>query len=79
MKWTDFLIVPVLAITILIVAIYHYRFNQPDAAPEAVVSDIPDFKSYTNVKKKKLDFFNFMLPLVRQRADQLGQASSLRT
>ncbi|HIG39572.1 MAG TPA: hypothetical protein EYQ14_03405 [Gammaproteobacteria bacterium] len=30
------------------------------------MEEIPDFKSYTNVKQKKHDFFNFMLPLVRR-------------
>ena len=37
---------------------------QPD--PAESVSEIPDFRNYTDTAKKKEDFFEFLLPKIRQ-------------
>ncbi len=65
MKWKEFLIVPLLTITIAAIALFHYQFERQLTPLEPTFERPPDFKSYSNVKQKKLDFFSFMLPLVR--------------
>jgi len=66
MKWSDYVILPLLAGTVLVIAIYHYRFAADDTVSGRRSGPIPDFKSYTNVLKKKSDYFNYMLPMVRE-------------
>lgn len=68
MQWRQFILVPIVAI--ILVTFFLLR---PDSdAPEEDVPDpvskqevIPDFASYRDVRKKKSDFFNFLLPMIR--------------
>ncbi len=40
-------------------------------AETAHVSDIPDFAAYSDVRTKKQEFFNFMLPYIREANEQI--------
>ena len=73
MKWTEFLIIPLFAIAILLIVWFDHTHSvkQEGIGGEVKTSDIPDFRSYTNVKEKKNDFFNFMLPMIRRANDQV--------
>jgi Bax protein len=54
----------------------------PSAVPEVkpLVRPIPDFAGYTNVQKKKSDFFNYMLPIIRAGNAQVrSERLSLQT
>ncbi len=54
----------------------------PNLVPEVkpLVAPIPDFAGYTNVQKKKSDFFNYMLPIVRAGNAQIrSERLSLQT
>ena len=41
--------------------------RNPTGVPEVkpMITPMPDFAGYTNVQKKKSDFFNYMLPIIR--------------
>ena len=75
MKGSDFLGIVFLVACIAGIALFHYTPKEPtnvdvDKTPTKSVSAIkvnapPDFKSYTDVVKKKHDFFNYMLPLIQ--------------
>ena len=45
--------------------------NGPLPQPEAAPQEIPDFAGYTNVRQKKSDFFQFMLPNIRSGNAQI--------
>ena len=40
-----------------------------DAVAEVAIGALPDFTKYTDVKAKKRDFFNFLLPRIRKAND----------
>ncbi len=61
------MIVPVLIMTIIGIAAYHYRLRDIEQiSPQPASADVPDFKSFSDVKEKKLAFFSYMLPMVRE-------------
>lgn len=43
--------------------------NEPSAS--LIQKDLPDFSGYTDIKQKKKDFFQFLLPLIRQANQQI--------
>lgn len=63
-KLSEILIIP-LMILLLIGFLYLERstIRQPPLLPFPIT--VPDFSSYTDVKRKKTDFFEFMLPTIR--------------
>lgn len=76
MKGSDFLGIVFLVVCIAGIALFHYTPKEPtnvdiDKTLKKPVNTTkigtpPDFKSYTDVVKKKHDFFNYMLPLIQQ-------------
>lgn len=68
MKWAQHAIIPVtILMVIAIVAYARMRDVEEVVTPEKyeVSEVIPDFGSYTDVKAKKKDFFDYMLPMIR--------------
>lgn len=68
MKWNEIVVITITAV--LAVAVFGYRVSQQSGEVAGierlpVPSNIPDFSSYTDVRKKKEDFFEFMLPMIR--------------
>ena len=47
--------------------------KEPEKQPDPVPSDIPDFASILDVKKKKATFFGYMKTMVDQENDRLDQ------
>ena len=71
MKWQEWAIIPALGLVLLAISYYHYQVKRPPEPPLVVEEtlpkaiDKPDFSSYVDVKQKKHDFFQYMLPLIQ--------------
>ena len=64
-KWTEAAVLPLTLILLAGFLFLERPSKAPDPLLEPLPSYIPDFSSYTDVKAKKRDFFNFMLPIIR--------------
>lgn len=65
------LLVLTVLVTIPITIIHQWRLQQPEPVAEAKpTSAIPDFSNYQDVKAKKSDFFNYLLPMIRRANDK---------
>lgn len=71
MKWTDYAILLTMAVTITVIALIYESTRKviPEAEPAVAQPTIPDFSAYTDVKEKKREFFNFLLPRIRKAND----------
>ena len=64
-KWTEFAVL-LLTLILLVGFLFLERPNRVLGPPLASLPKyVPDFSSYTDVKVKKQDFFEFMLPMIR--------------
>lgn len=66
----------IIPITVLFVAglVGYSRLQLPEEAPpqtQPAVMEIPDFASYKDVNAKKQDFFDFILPMIREANQQV--------
>lgn len=68
MKWNEFVVIA-LAVVLSLTIFGYSRYQQPGTVADTprlpVASSIPDFGSYKDVRKKKEDFFEFLLPMIR--------------
>ncbi|MDZ7684883.1 MAG: glucosaminidase domain-containing protein [Gammaproteobacteria bacterium] len=66
MKWIEHAIIPITLLMVITVVAYARLQDTEEATPIMdVPSTIPDFGSYKNISRKKQDFFEYLLPMVR--------------
>ena len=73
MDWKALSIIPFAGL-LLALLLFLEQKSEPHKPQSSVVPEftqIPDFTAYTDVKKKKRDFFQFMLPMVRSANDSV--------
>ncbi|MFT5208975.1 MAG: Bax protein [Flavobacterium sp.] len=65
-QYKEYLIIPTLIVIVILITFFHDYRVPPAVATKEPPSSVPEFRSYTDVKKKKSDFFAYMLPMIRQ-------------
>lgn len=72
MKRVELFILPLTVLMIIAIVAYARLTDQEPAVPELDVAEtMPDFGSYTDVKQKKLDFFGYLLPMIRNANERV--------
>ena len=74
-NWRELAVIPIAIVLIGGFLLFEFR-GRPGIEPAVV----PDFGSMTDVKQKKLAFFEFMLPIVRKANNQIwGERQNLKS
>ncbi len=81
MKKVELLILPITVLMIVAIVAYARLSDREPVVPEVDVAEsMPDFRNYTDVKAKKLDFFEYLLPMIRNANERVfSQRQRLKT